>query len=98
MEMRFIAKFIVAIVVLVAYASYEFNPYVRGEGAKTECVTAMHLYVMNAIDKEVQHCVVPPYLSIVITFSPCNIIWRRMIFYLYFVIVRCWEICGIYCF
>ena len=60
MKMRFIAKFIVAIVVLVAYASYEFNPCVRGEGAKTECVTAMHLYVMNAIDKEVRRSVAPP--------------------------------------
>ena len=26
------------------------------------------------MNKEVQHCVVPPYLSIVITFSFCNII------------------------
>lgn len=58
--MRFIAKFIVAIVVLAAYASCEFNPCVRGEGAKAECVTAMHLYVMNAINKEVRRSVAPP--------------------------------------
>lgn len=53
-RIKFVAKFIVAVAVLAAYASCEFNPCVRGEGAKTECVTTMHLYVMNATDKEVQ--------------------------------------------
>ena len=68
MKMRFIAKFIVAIVVLAAYASYEFNPCLRGEGAKTECVTAMHLYVMNAIDKEVRRSVAPPLCLLLLPF------------------------------
>lgn len=53
-RIKFVAKFIVAVAVLAAYASCEFNPCVRGEGAKTECVTTMHLHVMNATDKEVQ--------------------------------------------
>ena len=66
--MRFIAKFIVAIVVLAAYASYEFNPCVRVEGAKTECVTAMHLYAMNAINKEVRLSVAPPLYLLLLPF------------------------------
>ena len=53
-KIKFIAKFFVAVVVLVAYSSCMDNPCVRGEGAKMECVTTMHLYVMNATDKEVQ--------------------------------------------
>lgn len=53
-RIKFIAKFFVAVAVLAAYASCEFNPCVRGEGAKADCVTTMHLHVMNATDKEVQ--------------------------------------------
>ena len=53
-KIKFIAKFFVAVAVLAAYASCEFNPCVRGEGAKADCVTTMHLHVMNATDKEVQ--------------------------------------------
>ena len=53
-KIKFIAKFFVAVVVLATYSSCMDNPCVRGEGAKMECVTTMHLYVMNATDKEVQ--------------------------------------------
>ncbi|MBQ8046060.1 MAG: hypothetical protein IJ269_06870, partial [Bacteroidales bacterium] len=53
-RIKFIAKFIVAVAVLAAYASCDFNPCVRGEGAKTECAESMYLYVLNATDNEVQ--------------------------------------------
>ncbi len=53
-RIKFIAKFFVAVAVLAAYSSCMDNPCVRGEGAKTKCVTTMHLHVMNATDKEVQ--------------------------------------------
>lgn len=53
-RIKFIAKFFVAVVVLATYSSCEFNPCVRGEGAKTSCDESMYLYVLNATDKEVQ--------------------------------------------
>lgn len=53
-RIKFIAKFFVAVAVLAAYASCDFNPCVRGEGAKTSCDESMYLYVLNATDNEVQ--------------------------------------------
>ena len=54
-RIKFVVKFIVAVAVLAAYASCDFNPCVRGEGAKTSCAESMYLYVLNATDTETDY-------------------------------------------